>query len=89
MSIIDNDAFFSITRAIPVITARSVIRSVAGPLPSMKSCPTGGIDEQLASKYLKLHNVLAVGGSWMAPDDLVAGDRLDDFRRLAERAAGL
>jgi 2-keto-3-deoxy-6-phosphogluconate aldolase len=28
-------------------------------------CPTGGIDEESYLEYLKLENVLSVGGSWM------------------------
>jgi 2-dehydro-3-deoxyphosphogluconate aldolase/(4S)-4-hydroxy-2-oxoglutarate aldolase len=30
-------------------------------------CPTGGITEDNAADYLALPNVVAVGGSWMAP----------------------
>lgn len=65
------------------------LRSLQGPLASMKFCPTGGIDAGLAPRYLQLANVLAVGGSWMAPDDLVRENRVDDIRRLAEGAAAL
>jgi 2-dehydro-3-deoxyphosphogluconate aldolase/(4S)-4-hydroxy-2-oxoglutarate aldolase len=65
------------------------LRSVAGPIPSMKFCPTGGIDVGLAPIYLQLPNVLGVGGSWMAPNDLVSENRFDDIRRLAEHAAAL
>jgi 2-dehydro-3-deoxyphosphogluconate aldolase/(4S)-4-hydroxy-2-oxoglutarate aldolase len=65
------------------------LRSVAGPIPTMKFCPTGGIDVGLAPRYLQLPNVLAVGGSWMAPKHLVKDNRLDDIRRLAEHAATL
>jgi 2-dehydro-3-deoxyphosphogluconate aldolase/(4S)-4-hydroxy-2-oxoglutarate aldolase len=67
----------------------SFLQSVAGPLPSMKFCPTGGIDVGLAQGYLQLPNVLAVGGSWMAPNDLIRENRFDDIRRLAEQAAAL
>jgi 2-dehydro-3-deoxyphosphogluconate aldolase/(4S)-4-hydroxy-2-oxoglutarate aldolase len=67
----------------------AILRSVAGPLPSMKFCPTGGIDAELAVGYLQLTNVLAVGGSWMAPNDLVSENRFEDVSRLAEQAAAL
>jgi 2-dehydro-3-deoxyphosphogluconate aldolase / (4S)-4-hydroxy-2-oxoglutarate aldolase len=67
----------------------SFLRCVAGPLPSMKFCPTGGLDAELAPRYLQLPNVLAVGGSWMAPDELIRENQLDDIRRLAEYAAAL
>ncbi len=65
------------------------LRSVAGPLPSMKFCPSGGIDAQVAPGYLQLSNVLSVGGSWMAPVELVRQSRFDDIRQLAEEAASL
>ena len=65
------------------------LRSVAGPLPAMKFCPTGGIDPRLAADYLALSNVAAVGGSWMAPEELIDQGRFDDIRRLAEQAMAL
>jgi 2-dehydro-3-deoxyphosphogluconate aldolase/(4S)-4-hydroxy-2-oxoglutarate aldolase len=55
----------------------------------MKFVPTGGITAASAPSYLHLTNVMAVGGSWMAPDELIAENRWDDIRRLAERAAML
>jgi 2-dehydro-3-deoxyphosphogluconate aldolase/(4S)-4-hydroxy-2-oxoglutarate aldolase len=67
----------------------SFLRSVAGPIPAMKFCPTGGIDANLAQGYLQLPNVLAVGGSWMASPDLIRENRLDGIRRLAKQAAAL
>lgn len=65
------------------------LRSVAAPLPSMKFCPSGGIDARVAPDYLQLANVLAVGGSWMAPADLIRAKRFTDIRQLAEEAAAL
>jgi 2-dehydro-3-deoxyphosphogluconate aldolase/(4S)-4-hydroxy-2-oxoglutarate aldolase len=65
------------------------LRSVAGPLPSMKFCPSGGMDANVAPAYLRLGNVIAVSGSWMAPPELVRQNRLAEIRRLAEEAASL
>lgn len=42
-----------------------LIKSLQGPFPSLQFCPTGGITEELAVEYLKLTNVISVGGSWM------------------------
>jgi 2-dehydro-3-deoxyphosphogluconate aldolase/(4S)-4-hydroxy-2-oxoglutarate aldolase len=67
----------------------SFLRSVAGPLPSMKFCPSGGMDANVAPGYLRLGNVIAVGGSWMAPAELIRQNRLAEIRRLAEEAASL
>jgi 2-dehydro-3-deoxyphosphogluconate aldolase/(4S)-4-hydroxy-2-oxoglutarate aldolase len=65
------------------------LRSVAAPLPSMKFCPSGGIDSKAAPDYLRLANVVAVGGSWMAPAELVRQNRFTEIRQLAEEAASL
>jgi 2-dehydro-3-deoxyphosphogluconate aldolase/(4S)-4-hydroxy-2-oxoglutarate aldolase len=63
------------------------LQAVSGPLPSMKFCPTGGVNAANAPDYLKLGNVTAVGGSWMAPNDLVKAKDFSGIRRLAEQAA--
>ena len=34
-------------------------------------CPTGGLNENNAADYLQLENVFCIGGSWLAPPDLV------------------
>jgi 2-dehydro-3-deoxyphosphogluconate aldolase / (4S)-4-hydroxy-2-oxoglutarate aldolase len=65
------------------------LRSMAGPLPSMKFCPSGGIDAKVAPDYLRLGNVLAIGGSWMAPAELIRQNRFTEIRGLAEEAASL
>jgi 2-dehydro-3-deoxyphosphogluconate aldolase/(4S)-4-hydroxy-2-oxoglutarate aldolase len=55
------------------------LKSVAAPLPELKFCPTGGIDAKNIATYLACPNVLAVGGSWVAPKDAVASG---DFARI-------
>ena len=63
------------------------LQAISGPLPSMTFCPTGGIHAANAADYLKLTNVAAVGGSWMASGDLVKAKDFSGIRRLAEQAA--
>jgi 2-dehydro-3-deoxyphosphogluconate aldolase/(4S)-4-hydroxy-2-oxoglutarate aldolase len=41
------------------------VEALASPLPELKLCPTGGIDENRAGRYLAQPNVACVGGSWM------------------------
>ncbi|KRV46607.1 keto-deoxy-phosphogluconate aldolase [Wenjunlia vitaminophila] len=65
------------------------LRSLAGPLPGARFCPTGGIDARRAPEYLALPNVGCVGGTWMVPADAVAAGDWDRVRRLAARAAAL
>lgn len=50
----------------------AALRAFAGPFAQVKFCPTGGIDAATAGEYLRLPNVLTVGGSWMVPGDLLA-----------------
>jgi 2-dehydro-3-deoxyphosphogluconate aldolase/(4S)-4-hydroxy-2-oxoglutarate aldolase len=64
------------------------LRAVAAPLPHVRFCPTGGIDAANAASYLALPNVIAVGGSWVAPHDAIkAGDfvRVTELARAAAR----
>ncbi len=53
----------------------SYLKSLAGPLPDIVFCPTGGISAEKAPNYLVLPNVACVGGSWIAPKAAIeAGD---------------
>ncbi|TCT35294.1 2-dehydro-3-deoxy-phosphogluconate aldolase [Martelella mediterranea] len=62
------------------------LKALSSPLSDIKFCPTGGISLQNAPDYLKLPNVLCVGGSWVAPKDLVAKGDWDGIKKLAEDA---
>jgi 2-dehydro-3-deoxyphosphogluconate aldolase/(4S)-4-hydroxy-2-oxoglutarate aldolase len=62
------------------------LKSIGGPLPGLRFCPTGGITPESAPRYLALPNVGCVGGSWLAPKDaLASGDfaRIEDLARAA------
>jgi len=63
--------------------------SLASPLPQIRFCPTGGITPALAPGYLKLANVITLGGSWMAPKAMVTEGKWDEIEKLAREAAGL
>lgn len=65
------------------------LRSLAGPLPGIRFCPTGGIDTASASRHLALPNVVCVGGSWLTPRDLVAAQDWPAIENLARAAAQL
>ncbi|OAI16057.1 keto-deoxy-phosphogluconate aldolase [Methylomonas koyamae] len=61
-----------------------MLKSIGGPLPQVTFCPTGGVNPKNAPEYLALSNVACVGGSWMAPAELVdAGDWAEITRRAA------
>ncbi|MGI8311221.1 bifunctional 4-hydroxy-2-oxoglutarate aldolase/2-dehydro-3-deoxy-phosphogluconate aldolase [Saccharopolyspora hattusasensis] len=65
------------------------LKAIAGPLPDLKFCPTGGISPQTAPNYLALPNVGCVGGSWLAPKDLLAAGDWPRIEQLAREAAAL
>lgn len=51
------------------------LAALASPLPQLSFCPTGGITPESAPRYLKLANVVCVGGSWMIRrEHVAAGD---------------
>ncbi|MEN8838434.1 MAG: bifunctional 4-hydroxy-2-oxoglutarate aldolase/2-dehydro-3-deoxy-phosphogluconate aldolase [Celeribacter marinus] len=65
------------------------LKAIGGPLPQMKFCPTGGISLKNANDYLSLSNTLCVGGSWVAPNDLVVKGDWKAIEELAREAASL
>jgi 2-dehydro-3-deoxyphosphogluconate aldolase/(4S)-4-hydroxy-2-oxoglutarate aldolase len=65
------------------------LKAIAGPLPQLMFCPTGGIDPGNAASYLALRNVACVGGSWMAPADAIAAGEFARIGLLAREAAAL
>jgi 2-dehydro-3-deoxyphosphogluconate aldolase/(4S)-4-hydroxy-2-oxoglutarate aldolase len=65
------------------------LKAVAEPLPDIRYCPTGGVNGDNAAEYLALRNVLAVGGSWVAPAAAIAAGEFDAITARARAAAAL
>ncbi|GAA4082787.1 bifunctional 4-hydroxy-2-oxoglutarate aldolase/2-dehydro-3-deoxy-phosphogluconate aldolase [Streptomyces sp. NPDC001251] len=65
------------------------LKSLAGPLPQARFCPTGGISLASAPTYLALPNVGCVGGTWMLPQDALATGDWPRVETLAREAAAL
>lgn len=65
------------------------LKSLSSPLAGMSFCPTGGISLSNAMDYLSLPNVVCVGGSWVAPKNLVAASDWSGITRLASEAFAL
>ncbi len=66
-----------------------MLKSIGGPLPQITFCPTGGVNSKNASEYLALNNVACVGGSWMAPADLVDAENWQEITLRAKQAASI
>lgn len=67
----------------------ALLKAIAGPVPTARFCPTGGITAASAPAYLALENVGCVGGSWLTPADAVASGDWDRISALAAEAAAL
>jgi 2-dehydro-3-deoxyphosphogluconate aldolase/(4S)-4-hydroxy-2-oxoglutarate aldolase len=65
------------------------LKSVGAPLAEARFCPTGGIDPKNVAAYLACPNVIAVGGSWVAPKDAIASGDLARITELSRAAAAL
>ncbi|MFG2328318.1 bifunctional 4-hydroxy-2-oxoglutarate aldolase/2-dehydro-3-deoxy-phosphogluconate aldolase [Streptomyces sp. NPDC048604] len=65
------------------------LKSLSGPLPQARFCPTGGVGPASAPSYLALPNVGCVGGTWMLPPDALAAKDWSRVESLAREAAAL
>lgn len=63
----------------------NMLKSLAGPYPSMRFLPTGGINIGSLRSYLDLPNVIACGGSWTVPKDLIAKGKFGEIKQLIEK----
>jgi 2-dehydro-3-deoxyphosphogluconate aldolase/(4S)-4-hydroxy-2-oxoglutarate aldolase len=61
----------------------SMLKSLGGPFPGVRFNPTGGVTAGNMGDYLGLPNVVAVGGSWLAP---AADIRAGAWEAITERA---
>lgn len=63
------------------------LKALAGPLPHITFCPTGGVTPQNAASYLSLPNVICVGSSWVAPAAAMAEGDWAGIETRAREAA--
>ena len=65
------------------------LRALAGPYPMLRYVPTGGITPENAVEYLALRSVVAVGGTWLTTQDVVAAGEWATITGLAADAAAM
>ncbi|HKL69724.1 bifunctional 4-hydroxy-2-oxoglutarate aldolase/2-dehydro-3-deoxy-phosphogluconate aldolase [Salibaculum sp.] len=65
------------------------LKAIGAPIPQVRFCPTGGVSLSNAAEYLSLANTLCVGGSWVAPGELVKAGDWARITALAAEAAAL
>jgi 2-dehydro-3-deoxyphosphogluconate aldolase/(4S)-4-hydroxy-2-oxoglutarate aldolase len=85
------EAGFRQLKLFPAVPAGGVgmLRAIAGPLPDVMFCPTGGISQDTAPQFLACKNVACVGGSWLTPKEIVHAADWAKITELAKAASGL
>ncbi|MGO4914981.1 bifunctional 4-hydroxy-2-oxoglutarate aldolase/2-dehydro-3-deoxy-phosphogluconate aldolase [Pseudogemmobacter sp. W21_MBD1_M6] len=67
----------------------AALKAIGAPIPQVMFCPTGGVTLKNAPDYLALPNTVCVGGSWVAPKDLMLKGDWAAIEALAREAAAL
>ena len=67
-------------------TSVKMLKSFKGPVTGIRFCPTGGITPDNLLSFLRLPNVACVGGTWIAPENLVKARAWDQITQLAAEA---
>jgi len=71
----------------------SMLRALAGPFPSTRFCPTGGVNADNVATWLAEPNVVCAGGSWLCPAsdikagnwEIITGRCIDAMKKLRRR----
>lgn len=63
----------------------NAIKSIGGPFPDVRFCPTGGINLTNIRDYLALPNVACCGGSWLVSNEIVENKQWSEITRLAKQ----
>lgn len=72
-----------------VVGGIGALKAYQSPFPQARFCPTGGVSAGNAAEYLALSNVVCVGGSWVAPAELVRAGDWERITLIAKEAAAL
>lgn len=59
----------------------AALKSLRGPFPEVRFCPTGGLNINNIADYYQLDNVVCMGGSWLTPAESV---QQHDWHRISE-----
>ena len=66
-----------------------MIKAVAAPYVNLNFMPTGGINAKNVREYLEYNKIVACGGSWMVPKNLVNEGKFDEIKALVAEAAAI
>ena len=82
---------FSVQKLFPAELSggAAFLKAIYAPVPAIRFMPTGGVQLGNLPAYLALPNVIAAGGSWLAPADLVVAGAFEEITRRALEATVL
>ncbi len=85
------DAGYKVLKFFPAEQAGGApyLKALSSPLAGTVFCPTGSVSLKNAEDYLSLPNVVCVGGSWVAPKELISAGDWAGITKLAAEAAAL
>lgn len=85
------DAGYDTLKCFPAsaVGGMALLKALAGPLPDLKFCPTGGVREDALQGWLTLPNVICVGGSWLVNAKQLADGDWAAVTAAAQRACAL
>ncbi len=63
-----------------------MLKALSGPYGNISFMPTGGIDANNIKDYLSFSKVIACGGSWMVPENLIKQGNFEKITILAREA---
>jgi len=63
-----------------------LLKAISAPYGNIRFIPTGGISADNLSEYLGFNKVIACGGSWIAPNDLIAAGKFNEITTRARDA---
>jgi 2-dehydro-3-deoxyphosphogluconate aldolase / (4S)-4-hydroxy-2-oxoglutarate aldolase len=66
----------------------SMLKALTAVYP-VKFMPTGGVNPGNVKDYLAIPAVLACGGTWMVPNDLIDNEQWDELGKLVAQVAGI
>ncbi len=70
-----------------VVGGVGMLKALYGPYSFVKFMPTGGVSLKNVKEYLALPNVIACGGTWICPENLLNEGDFSQIEKLAMEAA--
>ncbi|MDR1933686.1 MAG: bifunctional 4-hydroxy-2-oxoglutarate aldolase/2-dehydro-3-deoxy-phosphogluconate aldolase [Spirochaetales bacterium] len=64
----------------------AMLKAMAAPYGGVSFIPTGGVNQNNMASYLAWNKIVAVGGSWMVPADLISAGKFDEITKLTAAA---